>query len=264
MKTILLLTFLLPLFATSQTTYKYLHIGDKQIKIELVKGINVWETTYDSLIHQPKRVKFPFVNGQNGTNRHVDPRNLQPYKRELIIDDKGLVYQRITTQVKHYEHEPYIKVNSVNDSVAKIVLPFHRVDTVMQINPITLEEQMVISVDSISRVKYDLGAISKSQLKADIGNKFGHELEVTGLQMLCITDSSYWQEYYYHKLQRLEATNYYPASETVLNAPNAEGLYAKIDKLKNGDKIILHIEFKIDTPSQYYNLYDLAVLTIKD
>lgn len=258
----LLLFALLPLFCHSQTTYKTLRIGDKEIKIELTKGINVWESTYDSLVFKPKRVKFPFVNGKNGINRHIDPRNLQPYKKELIVDDNGLVYQRITTQVKLYEHEPYVKVNTLNDSVAKVVLPFHRVDTVMQINPITLEEEMVVSVDSITRVKYDLGAISKSQFKTDIENKFGRELEVTGIQMLCISDSSYWQEYYYHKLLRVEAAKYYPTLETVLNAPNADGLYAKIDKLKTGDRVILYIEFTVDKYS--FLLHDLAVLTIKD
>lgn len=266
------LVFLLPLFGAGQTAHKFLYVGKNTIAIELAPRFIVEEQVWDSVIYMPDSVYFElvphYINKRGYTGEPIIKHNRQTY-----TEPNGMIWQQVIKQKKkRYKERGYPYPVLVNDSGVQVPTPVIRTDSVMQINPETMEEEMVIMHVKSLRVSYDLGNVRKEELKQSIINKFGSALNVSGIYLNMIGDTYYGYTAYYDKVKRLKkfvpSSSYWQEEEEayIRNAETIESLCIIIDQLPSGSRITLGFEIVAQGKQRYFsNRFDaLAVIRLVD
>jgi hypothetical protein len=266
------LLLLLPALCHSQAIYKTLRIGDRSIVLEFPAKHIVEEQVWDSIIYMPDSLQFELMPHYIRT-AYYNGKPIQAYSKQVYMEENGMVWQQVIKQKRKRDtkgvHYPYPLL--VNDSAVDVATPYYRVDTVMQINPISLEEEMVVVKNNILRVAYDLGIISKQTIKRSITDKFGGQVNISGIYFNIIGDTYYGYAAYYNKAKRLRYVKQHPwdypgEEDQYRNAETIESLCAKIDALPSGSKIIFGIEMIHSQPRYYYSNHasQLVTFTLTD
>jgi hypothetical protein len=142
----------------AQPTNARLQIGSKQIEMRLQEHINVYRTVKDTLIRcKSKKVK-PYDMGSHSQSKLIPVTEVTLYKRE-VFEAHGCVWTSVTTDYIPENEKTVTKVTYLNDSTNYIQLPTEcsRHDTVMRIDPVTLEEEIYIEIDTVKITKFSPG-----------------------------------------------------------------------------------------------------------
>ncbi len=149
---VLLMLFIVhDLFAQKQKAF--FEIADKKIVFEYEEKMIVWRTVTDTIVSCKEQSLKNYPLGTNTTYAKINPSEFKILHRE-VFKENSCVWTRLTNDViKEDEKAHFIDLNFINDSACFFKLPLscYRHDTVMQINPITLEEVMAVTTDSIEK-----------------------------------------------------------------------------------------------------------------
>ena len=268
----ILLFMLFPLCSFSQAVYKTLTIGNANIVLEFPAKHIVEEEVWDSIIYMPDSLPFELYPHYNRTD-YYNGEPLQAYSKQVYKEENGMVWQQVIKQTKKRNtgRVPYPYPLLVNDSAVDVATPVYRIDSVMQINPKTMEEEMVVIKNNMLRVGYDLGSISKSTIRKSIENKFGGQVNVSGIYVYIVAENLDGYTAYYNKHKRISYAKHnlrwWPDEvEPYRNAETIKSLCAKIDTLPSGTQIIFGIEMINNQPRHYYSNHasELATFTLID
>lgn len=172
-----LLLFCIAFMANAQSAkYVYINIGTKQIVLQEKDAMWITRTVKDTVVGSTKKGAKNLGLGTQSFSMQVSPDELKNGVREFYIDSAtGITWTRFISDEVYTSPEK--KLVCVNDSETVVHTANPRVDTIMQINPITLEEQMYVEVDSSIPVKYDLGKIKKADFVTALQDQFGASLK---------------------------------------------------------------------------------------
>ena len=241
----------------AQAQQAQFEIGNKTIQFTIEEKLSVWRTVNDSVIKCKGNEFKPFGLVPH-TEYEIIPKSEFKILHREVFNERGCVWTRITNDVIRKEEDGEgvrQTFTFLHDSVNVVYRPRScwRIDTVMQINPINLEEEIVIAIDSESRVKFNLGRVSKHELLDAIRNQFGLgksnlNLHLKDLQIWILTEPCDWIVIDYR------------------NEKSVESAQKKIESIKSGSQIILE-EIRLENTSGRNfetDLYEFAVMTLVD
>ncbi len=267
--TLIFLTVLLFLssIVNAQEQHAQFEIGSKTIPFSIQEKLSVWRTVSDTVIKCEGNKFKPFGLVPHTEYMIIPKSEFKSLHREFF-NEHGCTWTRLTNDVirKEDDSEGMRKIfpdgegvrqtfTFLYDSVNVVVRPRScwRIDTVMQINAITLEEEQVVDIDSESRVKINLGRIAKQELADAIQNQFGLgksslNLHLKEFQIWILNEPCDWVNIDYRKAASLEAAK------------------KKIKDIKTGSKIILEKIRLENTSGRNFedDLYEFAVMTLVD
>ena len=250
---LVLLVFSENIFAQKQKAF--FEIADKKIFFEFEEKVGVWRTISDSNINCVEKGPSNSQLKISTTYEHVP---LSEFKTEYkeMFDEKGCVWTRTTNDViRDDEENNFTYLTLLNDSSSFIVRPpsCYRHDTIMQINPITKQEEMVEQIDSVTKTKFNLGSVSKSQLFDAISNQFnlyknGENIRVKYFWFFVVNDRCSFFE-----------VNY-------LDYDNINSVKQKIANIPSGSRLVIErIKFEDTNERKFYGwFYDLASFKLVD
>jgi hypothetical protein len=216
---------ILPLAAQKQKAF--LEIGGKKIFFEIENKVGVYRTVTDTIVKCKGTGLKNFPLGQNFTGISIPPSEIKVLSRE-VFNDHGCIWTRVTNDVVVKDnYSPNTYVNFLNDSTNEFIRPSScfRHDTVMQIDPITLGEDIVVQVDSVSKAKFNVGLISKSDLAKSVLGQFnldanGLNLRLKSLTLGIFNEKCDWLVIDYNKQGELDVSaqkiRNMPAGSTVI------------------------------------------------
>lgn len=212
----LLLLLLLPLFCHSQTSYKTLRIGDKEIKLQPKQMVEIEVEEYDTLINNTSS-KF-FYTGSHKWIRNMAIDSIVPYRFAIKIDSRDATVGFVRKEVPTGKNS-FTDYDFVGDSLTCIKIPYGKVDTINCINPITLEETLIFEFDTAPCFKYNLGTISKANFLASAKNNFGNQLQLNGMGLYMVTDTVIFKSYNLRKpfYKQIEKTIKACKAGTIIN-----------------------------------------------
>lgn len=237
---------------SAQRQSAQLHIGSKVIHFDLMEEVEVWRTVHDSVIKCKGLKKYPL--GKETRLITLPISEMLIMKRE-IFNDNGCVWTRLTNDELNKNAINYTQVTFLFDSVNTIINPkaCWRHDTIIQINPITLEEEWVMGIDSDMTVKFDLGCMNKNDLIEAIQNQLALPSNNLNFHLKTID--------WYILTDKCEGLS--------IDYRDKESLKLAVEKIKGiktGAKIVLaHFSLE-DTNGRRFPLttYDVAVMSLKD
>ncbi len=245
-------------FGAVQAQNFKMEIGDKTISFLLDEKIQVHRTVSDTLIRCKSSMVKKFPMGTNSAVIEISPSEFKTLHRE-IFNDKGCIWTRITNDEIYKDGwgagtYPIF----LYDSVTTVKRPREcwHINTVMQINPITLGEDIVVDIDSESLEKYNLANISHSELARAISAQFGltrqmPPLPLHSITLLILNQHCDWINIDYRNSQSIEEA------------------IKKINDIKAGAQVIIS-SLKFENTSGHMfgagqvNLHDIAVMTLTD
>ncbi|MBP6730651.1 MAG: hypothetical protein KA149_01255 [Chitinophagales bacterium] len=235
-----------------------LEIGSKTISFLLDEKIDVERTVTDSIIRCKSSFVKKFPLGSSITRVAINPAELKTLYRE-IFNDKGCIWTRITNDeiIKDTWYGGTYPV-FLYDSITTVKRPREcwHIDTVMQINPITLGEDQIVDIDSTNFIKYNLSAISRVELARAISGQFGLTTQVPPMHIhylaLRVVDEKCDGMYIDYRNQ-----------QSIQDAIHA------FNDLKTGVQIIISsLKFEETSGSRFkagqIDLHDIAVMTLED
>lgn len=238
----------------AQPTNARLQIGSKQIDMRLQEHMHVIRTVKDTLLYCKSKKFKPFSMGSNTHPALIPVTDVKLYKRE-VFNAHGCVWSSVTTDYIPENEKTVTKVTYLNDSTNYIQLPTEcsRHDTVMRIDPVTLEEEIYIEIDTVKITKFHLGQISRSQLLQSFANKFVPSGSNTPLRV----------EYVWFQILNE------PCDELHINYKKPETMIAAkpvIETIPNGSTLIIQqLQFENANGLTFYlSDYDLAAFTLTD
>ncbi len=236
-----------------------LEIGSKTINFLLDEKIDVERTVTDSIIRCKSSFVKKFPLGSSITRVAINPRELRTLYRE-IFNDKGCIWTRITNDeiIKDTWYGGTYPV-FLYDSITTVKRPREcwRIDTVMQINPITMGEEQIVDIDSASIEKYSLGSVTRKELANSVLKQFGltaqmPPLHINKMVLLAMFD---------------EKCNWIGIDYR--DTPSKEDALKMINELNAGSQVIISSLMFENTSGRVFNagiinLHDIAVMTIVD
>ncbi len=241
----------------AQKQKAFFEIADKKIFFEMEEKIGVERTVYDTIVSCAGTTLKNYPLGTNTTYAAISPSDFKILHRE-VFNENRCVWTRITNDVSRRENGNYIEAHLLNDSMYtfKRPKPCFSHDTVMRINPITLEEVMVIKIDSLVTAKYHLGNISKMELSQAISSQLGLAKNGSNLRLKEVgfrvfnneNDKCDWFTIDYRK------------------PPEIESAKQKIQDLTDGSYFTIYQLFfeNINGRKIYHEFFDLAIMKIKE
>lgn len=215
----LFLLALLPIFCHSQTTYKTLRIGDKEIRLQPKQMVEVFEENRDTIISYPVNGRDNYAWGSHYRYEVISIDSIVHYSERIEEDSDGLQRAFIQTQSIKNKHSYFVDYDLVNDSIACIKTPLRKIDSIYSVSPYTLDEEITIVYDSTPCFKYNLGTISKADFLATVKSKFGNQLHLLSLGMYVVTDTVTFRSYNLRKpfYKQIEETIKVCKAGTIIN-----------------------------------------------
>lgn len=252
LRTICSFTILLFISLTYAQTDKnvYLNIGAKRIVLQEKEMMWITRTVSDTIVAYTKLKDKNISLGTRSFPIKVSASEVKNGVREFFTDSAtGILWTRFTYD--HVYTNPEKRLVCINDSETVVHTVNPRIDTIMQINPITLEEELLVNVDSSIVVKYDLGTVKKADLIKALQNRF--EASLKNYQLTEVILSAV-------QIPGLSLIVTYNNADSVTAAVNA------ISRCASGTKMMLsYVEFGTATYKlPTLNLSYLAVLTLVD
>ena len=152
----------------------FLTIGNKKLPFSAEAKIRVWRTVTDTLISCKGKGFKSYNLGAYTSYKEIGESEIKSFSRE-IYNDKGCIWTRVTNDVIQNLDAQYIDIQFFGDTLFSFVSPhscFHY-DTVMRINPVTLAEETVYLIDSITTTQFYIGTITRHDLTEAISSGFG-------------------------------------------------------------------------------------------
>lgn len=241
----------------AQVQQAQFEIGNKTIQFTIEEKLSVWRTVSDSVIKCKGDGVKNFLLEPHTEYRVIPTTEFKTLHRE-IFNEHGCIWTRLTNDVIRKDDDGEGVRNYCGflfDSVNIVLNPVGgwRHDSVMQINPITLEEEMIVVIDSESRVKFNLGNIRRQEIVECVRNQFGLRrstlnFHIQDLQLYILNEKFDWLEIDYRQAESIELAE------------------KKIRSIKSGSKIILENIRLENTNGRNFagGLYDIAVMTLVD
>lgn len=239
----------------AQIQQAQLEIGSKTIQFSIEEKLSVWRTVSDTFIKCKGAGFKPYCLVPHTEHREISKSDFKIMHRE-VFNEHDCIWTRLTNDVIRKEDDGggvRYQLTLLNDSVNIFFRPRScwRVDSVIQINAITLEEEMVIAMDSESRVKFDLGNVSKAELIRSIQNKLGLgksplNLHLQNLVLSIYNDKCDWLEIDYRDTKSIEQA------------------IQKIQGITIGSKIVLNrVDLENTNGRNFVSyLYEVAFMTL--
>ena len=169
--TLVLLLSTKVLLGQSQTSQ--IRVGQKTITFLLEDKVSVRRNVIDSIISCDSSKIRQLPLGSNTASILINPADIKIFKRE-VFNENGCIWTRLTNDIAHGNYKAeYTTVTFLNDSAARLKRPkiCWAIDSIYSINPVTMEEELDISIDSFFQAKYHLGNIGKETLRQAIIQK---------------------------------------------------------------------------------------------
>ncbi len=242
---------------SAQIQQAQFEIGNKTIQFTIEEKLAVWRTVSDSVIKCKDGGFKKFLLEPRTEYMVVATSEFKSLHRE-VFNEHGCIWTRLTNDILRQDEDGEGVRNYCNflyDSVNIIVNPVRgwRHDSIMQINPVTLEEEMIVVVDSESRVKFNLGNIRRQEIIDGVRNQFGLRkstlnFHIQDLQLYILNEKFDWIEINYRQPESIEIAE------------------KKIGTVKSGSKIVLENVRLENTSGRNFSrsLYDIAVMTLVD
>jgi len=197
----------------AQTTQIILEAHGATVPVlKVTEVVEVYRSVEDSVVSipPPNNSNLYHSLGTHTDNMVIPLPEVQHFNRQFF-NDGGVIWTRLTND-KLITDKPYYISEPISDSVIEVRRPvnFYMHDTVTQIDPVNMVEEVVIVIDSSPlNIHYSLGKFSKTELKDAIRNQFGiggHcPYGIQALRLEFLNGDGSWMEMAYDKPAEVEA-----------------------------------------------------------